>query len=282
MATLGEAHEERIDSAKGIKIFVRSWRPEAKPRAVVVICHGVNSHGGQYTWVARQFAAAGLAPFALDLRGRGKSEGERFYVEDVAEYVSDVANTIKLAKSRNPGLPVFLLGHSAGGVVSSTYVVDNQAELAGFICESFAFQVPAPGFALAAIKGISHIAPRLPVLKLKNEDFSRDPKAVAELNSDPLIAHEVQPAITVAALVRADERLREEFPKITLPVLIMHGTDDKATVCHGSQFFYDTAGSRDKTLKLYEGHYHDLFNDIGKEGVMADVKGWIDAHLPNA
>ena len=117
--------------------------------------------------------------------------------------------------------------------MSSVYTLENQSELAGFICESFAFQVPAPGFALAAIKGLSHIAPRLPVLKLKNEDFSRDPKAVEALNSDPLIAHEVQPAITVAALVRADERLREEFPLITLPVLIMHGTDDKATVCRG-------------------------------------------------
>jgi len=100
------------------------------------------------------------------------------------------------------------------------------------------------------------------------------------LNSDPLIAHEVQPAITVAALVRADERLREEFPRITLPVLIMHGTDDKATVCQGSQFFYDTVGSKDKTLELYEGHYHDLLNDVGKEGVVADIKAWIGRHLP--
>jgi alpha-beta hydrolase superfamily lysophospholipase len=190
-----------------------------------------------------------------------------------------VAGTIALAKSRNPGLPVFLLGHSAGGVVSSMYVLDNQAELTGFICESFAFQVPAPGFALAAIKGLSHIAPRLPVLKLKNEDFSRDPKAVEALNNDPLTAHEVQPAITVAALVRADERLREEFPRIKLPVLIIHGTDDKATVCHGSQFFYETVGSKDKTIKLYDGHYHDLLNDLGKEKVMADIKGWIDAQL---
>jgi alpha-beta hydrolase superfamily lysophospholipase len=92
----------------------------------------------------------------------------------------------------------------------------------------------------------------------------------------------VQPAITVAALVRADERLREEFPHITLPVLIMHGTDDKATVCHGSQFFYETVGSKDKTLKLYDGHYHDLLNDLGKEKVMADINGWIDAHLAPA
>jgi alpha-beta hydrolase superfamily lysophospholipase len=282
MTTLANASEERIDSAKGVKIFVRSWRPESKPRALVVICHGVNSHSGQYLWVGEQFAAAGHAVYALDLRGRGKSDGERFYVEDVADYVSDVAGTVALAKSRNPGLPVFLLGHSAGGVVSSVYVLDNQAELTGFICESFAFQVPAPGFALAAIKGLSHIAPRLPVLKLKNEDFSRDPKAVEALNHDPLTAHEVQPAITVAALVHADERLREEFPHITLPVLIMHGTDDKATVCHGSQFFYETVGSKDKTLKLYDGHYHDLLNDLGKEKVMADINGWIDAHLAPA
>ena len=282
MAMLANTHEEKIDSAKGAKIFVRSWSPESTPRAAMVICHGVNSHSGQYSWVGQQFAGSGFATYALDLRGRGKSDGERFYVEDVADYVSDVAGTVKLAKSRHPGLPLFLLGHSAGGVVSCVYVLENQAEVAGFICESFAFQVPAPGFALAAIKGLSHIAPRLPVLKLKNEDFSRDPTAVEALNNDPLTAHEVQPAITVAALVRADERLRDEFPRITLPVLIMHGTDDRATVCRGSQFFYETAGSKDKTLNLYEGHYHDLLNDVGKEGVMADINGWIDSRLPKA
>lgn len=272
--------EETFEGTGGLKIFFRSLRPQGKPRAVVVICHGVNSHGGQYAWAGEQLAKAGYAVYALDLRGRGKSEGERYYVENVAEYASDVAGTIKTAKSRDPGLPLFLLGHSAGGVVSSVYTLENQPELAGFICESFAFQVPAPGFALAAIKGLSHIAPRLPVLKLKNEDFSRDPKAVEALNSDPLTMGEVQPAVTVAALVRADERLREEFPRITLPVLIMHGTADKATVCEGSQFFYDTVGSKDKTLKLYKEHFHDLLADVGKEGVMADITGWIDKRIP--
>jgi acylglycerol lipase len=271
--------EETYEGVKGLKIFYRSWRPDEKPRAVVVICHGVNSHGGQYIWAAERLVSQGYAVYALDLRGRGRSEGERFYVEDVAEYASDVGGVIAIAKSRDPGVPLFLLGHSAGGVTSATYTLDNQHELAGFICESFAFQVPAPGFALAAIKGISHFAPRLPVLKLKNEDFSRDPKAVEALNNDPLIAHEIQPAITVAALVRADERLHEEFPTITIPLLIMHGTADKATVYHGSEFFYQTAGSKDKTLKLYEGHYHDLLNDYGKDDVMADIVGWIDKHI---
>jgi len=273
------ATEATFEGSGGLNIFYRAWEPADEPRAVVVICHGVNSHGGQYLWAADQLVASGYAVFALDLRGRGRSDGERFYVEDVADYVSDVAGTIAIAKARHPGLKLFLLGHSAGGVTSASYVLDHQAEIDGFICESFAFQVPAPGFALAAIKGLSHIAPRLGVLKLKNEDFSRDPEWVATLNADPYIKDETQPAATVAALVRADERMRVEFPTVTLPVLIMHGTADKATVCHGSEFFFETAGSADKTLKLYKDHYHDLLADLGKEEVMGDIKAWLEAHL---
>jgi alpha-beta hydrolase superfamily lysophospholipase len=280
LAKISAAREEKFESMGGVKIHLRSWQPSEAPRAVVVICHGFNAHGGMYLWVAEQLVDAGYAVYALDLRGRGQSEGERFYVENVSEYVSDIAGTVRIAKSRHPGKAVFLFGHSAGGVVSATYTLDNQAELAGFICEDFAFQVPAPGFALATIKGLSHVAPHLPALKLRNEDFSRDPKVVEALNSDPLIAHEVQPAMTIAALVRADERLKVEFPKITLPLLILHGTEDKVTVCHGSEFFHKTAGSKDKTLRLYEGYYHDPLADVGKETVMADVKAWLDKHVP--
>lgn len=276
----GSPKEETIDGKGGLRIFVRSWRPVSKPRAVVVICHGVNSHSGQYFWAAEQFVASGLAVYALDLRGRGKSDGERFYVDDVADYVGDLASLVRLAKGREPGLPVFLLGHSAGGVVSCTYCLDHQAELDGLICESFAFQVPAPDFVLAVIKGLSHLAPHAHVLRLKNEDFSRDPNVVQSMNQDPLIANEVQPTRTVAALVRADERLKREFPLITLPVFILHGTADKATRASGSQLFHDTAGSADKTLKLYDGHFHDLLNDLDKEVVMADIKAWIEKRLP--
>jgi alpha-beta hydrolase superfamily lysophospholipase len=117
------------------------------------------------------------------------------------------------------------------------------------------------------------------VLKLKNEDFSRDPQVVAEMNADPLIADESQPTLTVAAMVRADERLEREFPKIQIPVLIIHGTADKATKPAGSQQFFDNAGSTDKTLKLYEDHYHDLLNDTGREEVIGDIKGWIEARI---
>jgi alpha-beta hydrolase superfamily lysophospholipase len=272
--------EDRIDSSGGVKIFVRSWKPAGKPKTIVVLCHGFNAHGGLYVWAAEQLVAGGYSVYALDLRGRGKSDGPRFYVDKIGDYVDDLAATIRLAKMREPGLAVFLLGHSAGGVVSTTYALDHQSELAGLICESFAYRLPAPGFVLTMLKGLSSITPRLGVFKLKNEDFSRDPVVVAALNADPLIANESQPEKTAAALIRANERLKREFSRITIPVFILHGTLDKATVPAGSQEFHAAAGSRDKTLKLYEGHFHDLLADIGKEGVIGDIKTWIGKHLP--
>lgn len=272
--------EESFEGVAGYKIFTRSWRPASKPRGVVVVVHGFNSHSGYYQWVAEQLVGTGLAVYALDLRGRGKSDGERFYVAKFADYANDVAKLVAIAKQREPELPVFMLGHSAGGVVSCIYTLEHQSELAGLICESFAHEVPAPDFALAVLKGLSHLAPHAHVLKLKNEDFSRDPKVVEAMNNDPLIAHEVQPTQTVAEMVRADERLKKEFPLFTLPVLILHGTKDKATKPSGSQRFFDNTGSQDKTLRIYEGHYHDLLNDLDKEVVMGDIQSWLKAHLP--
>lgn len=272
--------EETLEGAGGIKIFFRSWRPDGKARGVVVIVPGFNAHSGYYAWVAEQLTAEALAVYAVDLRGRGKSDGERFYVEKFQDYVDDVSALVNRAKSREAGLPVYLLGHSAGGVVSCLYALENQSQLAGLICESFAFQVPAPDFALAVFKGLSHVAPHAHVLHLKNEDFSRDPNVVRTMNDDPLIANETQPTETLAEMVRADERLEKEFPRIKLPVLILHGTSDKAAKPSGSQLFYDTVGSTDKTLKFYEGGYHDLLNDTDKQRVTSDIRVWINAHLP--
>ena len=273
------AQEQKLPGTGGLGIVVRSWRPAGQARGVVAIVPGFNSHGGHYGWVAEQLVAAGYAVHAVDLRGRGKSDGERFYVQHFSEYLDDVDVMMKVARERDPGLPVVLLGHSAGGVVSCLYALAHQSELAGLVCESFAFQVPAPDFALAVLKGLSHIAPHAHVLRLKNEDFSRDPAVVAAMNADPLIAHETQPTQTVAEMVRADEHLKEAFPSFTLPLFIIHGTLDKATRPSGSQFFHDTAGSQDKTLKLYDGHYHDMLNDVGKETVMADITAWINKHV---
>ena len=122
--------------------------------------------------------------------------------------------------------------------------------------------------------------PHLPLYSLKNEIFSAIPDVVAAMNNDPLIANEKQPAETASEVLKAAARLKENMPKFNVPVFIIHGTDDKATRPAGSQYFYDNVGSEDKTLKLYEGGYHDLLNDIDKETVMADILAWVNERIP--
>ena len=263
-------------SEDGLSVFYRNWKSANQPKGLVVIAHGFNSHSGYYEWTAEQLASNNYEGYAIDFPGRGKSDGERYYIADYNAFVTELNKLVDIAQAAHPNLPTFLLGHSAGGVLSAVYTLGYQEKLSGFICESFAFQVPAPDFALAVLKGLSHVFPHAHVLKLKNEDFSRDQQVVDFMNNDPLIENEVQPTKTVQQLVLADERLKSEIPTIKLPVLIMHGTLDKATKPSGSQFFYDNTSSADKTLKLYEGHYHDLLNDIDKEVVMNDILDWLN------
>lgn len=271
--------EQRITHPDGTGINLHSWPASGSAKAVVVLQHGLNAHGGHLEWAAAQLNAAGYACYAVDLRGRGKSDGERYFVDDFDKYLSDLQLAFDRARAEHPGLPVFLIGHSAGGVIAACYALRHQAVLKGLICHSFAFRVPAPRFLLNLLQWLSGPFPRLKVLKLKNEDFSRDPAWVAMMNADPLIADERQPARTVGEMWKADKLLETAFPRITLPVLIIHGTEDHATQPGGSQFFFDTTGSADKTLNLYEGHYHDLLADTGKEEVMADIRGWLDARV---
>ncbi|UAY50887.1 alpha/beta hydrolase [Ferruginibacter albus] len=264
-------------AANGMNIFYRNWKPADTPKALVIIAHGFNSHSGYYQWTAEQLTDQDFEVYAIDFPGRGNSDGERYYIADYNEFVEDLDKLINIAQAAHPGLKIFLLGHSAGGVLSSVYSLKYQQKLSGFICESFAFQVPAPDFAIAALKGLSHVFPHAHVVKLKNEDFSRNKEVVDFMNNDPLIAHEVQPTKTMQQLAIADEKLKEEMPTIKLPLLILHGTLDKATKPSGSQYFYDNASSTDKTLKFYEGHYHDLLSDLDKEVVMGDILSWLNS-----
>lgn len=273
-------NEDTFEGVGGLKIATRSWRPEGSVRGIMILIHGFNSHSGYFAWAAEQFAGNGFAVYALDHRGRGKSEGERFYVEKFSDWLEDVDKLVDIARSENRGVPIYMLGHSAGGVIASSYVFEHQSEIAGLICESFAFDVGLPHLVQLALEGASYLIPHLPVYSLKNEIFSRDPNVIAQMNNDPLIANEKQPAETASEVLKAAARLGENMPNFNVPVFIIHGTEDKATRPEGSQYFYDNVGSADKTLKLYEGGYHDLLNDIDKELVMADILAWVNERIP--
>lgn len=272
-------NESSFEGVGGLKIATKSWKPEGKPKAVVILIHGFNAHSGYMEWPAEKFVAEGYAAYALDLRGRGNSEGERFYVEEFSDYLGDVHKLVEIARAEEPEAPIFVLGHSAGGVIATSYVFEHQADIAGLVCESFAFDVGLPHLVQLALQGVGYLAPHLHVFSLNNADFSRDAAHVERMNNDPLIAKESQPAETASEMLKAAERLKENMPEFKVPVFILHGTEDKATRPAGSQYFYENAGSTDKTLKLYEGHFHDLLADTDKELVMADILAWVNERV---
>ncbi|HEY0334057.1 MAG TPA: alpha/beta hydrolase [Stenotrophomonas sp.] len=278
----GPTRTEELIAGGERELFVRTWHPAQPARAVVAIVPGFSSHSGHYLWPAEQLTQRGYAVYAVDLRGRGKSSGTRFHVEKFDDYLADVDTMMALVGARDPGLPVFLLGHSAGGVVATAYALAHQRELSGLVCESYALAVPAPDAVLGFVRWISRYLPKLRVLKLPNKEFSRRPEVVAALEADPLIAGESQTALTVAQMLEGIDRLKRGFGNLTLPVLIMHGSADKVTLPKGSQLFYADAGAADKTLKIYEGHYHDLLSDLQHEIPMEDIARWLEAHLPGA
>jgi acylglycerol lipase len=271
--------ENFASNLDGTKIFFRNFRPTGPARALLIISHGFKAHSGLYAWAAEQLTKQGVSVYAIDHRGHGHSGGERYEVRDISEFVADLDQLVDLTRSREPGLPVFLLGHSAGGVMGCVYALEHQEKLAGFICESFALGVYAPGVALAALKALSRVLPHARVLDLKNKLFSRDPAVVRGLDLDPLIPQTKYPVGTVAAMVRGTERVKAGFASITLPLLIMHGSEDKVTEPAGSRLLYDHAGATDKTLKIYDAYFHDLLADVGKGRPMDDIVAWLDAHL---
>ncbi|OOQ56781.1 alpha/beta hydrolase [Mucilaginibacter pedocola] len=276
MQTTTNLKTSSFTGADGVRIFYRNWRVEGKPKALVLIVHGLNSHSAYYDQFALQLNEHQYEAYALDLRGRGRSNGERYYIADYHDVSKDIDQFYNIAVAAHRNVPVFLYGHSAGGVFASVFAADNQSKLRGLICASFAFRIPAPAFAVAFIKLLSYIIPHAKLVKLKNEDFSRDQAVTDRLNNDPLMENEVQPNKTMQQLFAASKYLEAQIPQIKLPLLILHGTADKATKPEGSQYFMEHAASADKQLKLYEGHYHDLLNDKYNGIVVRDIINWLD------
>jgi len=274
------AHAEgTFQGQGGIGLFEQSWRP-AEPRAVLVIMHGLKDHSSRYAETAEALARRGFAVHAFDLRGHGCSAGGRVWVDRFDQYVSDLAVFVDRVKAREPGKPVFVMGHSMGGAIVTTYVLTRKPDLKGLVLSAPALKPGADvsPFLIGTVGLFSAIAPGLGLLDLKNEDFSRDPAVVAAMSKDPLIQQGAGPARTASELLQALLEIGKNMEQVKLPFLVMHGTKDKLTNPEGSKELNARAGSTDKTLKIYEGLSHDLLHEPEKAQVLSDLTSWLDAH----
>jgi len=255
--------------------------PENERKAVVLLVHGLGEHSSRYEHVAKFLTSNGIGLETFDLRGHGKSDGRRAYINSFDEHLRDLDIFYKRVKERHPGTPVFLYGHSMGATIATLYVITRKTEFQGLLLSGILIKM-GDDISPLLIKMSSIIgtyAPRMKTTKLDSASISRDPRIVKNYDEDPLNYRAGIPARTGLELITAMNRIQAQMETITLPILIMHGSGDKMTDPGGSQELYDAASSKDKTIKLYNGFYHEIHNDPEKQQVFKDIEDWISSHI---
>ena len=264
------------------RLYWRARKPAGPARALLVLVHGVAEHIGRYEHVAAYFVGRGYAFYAFDQAGHGKSEGARGHINAFGDYLADLQRFITLAQEREPGLPTFLLGHSMGGLVSLAYGEQQPPELRGIIVSApgLRLAMPVPKWKRALGKALSGVMPTLAMANgIPPELLTHDPAiSGAYAQHDPLV-FKTATARWATEFFRTQVETLAAADRFTLPCLLMHGGDDRLVSPEGTRQFFAAAGSADKSLKIYDGFYHEIFNEIGKEKVFEDMRAWLEQHV---
>ena len=273
--------EAGFPGCEGNNLYYQNWLPTDKPKAVLLIVHGLAEHSGRYKNVINYFVPRGYAAYSFDYRGHGKSGGKRGYIERFSCYLDDLESFLDLVRSKHPENMIFIIGHSVGATIAATFAINHQNEFNGIILSGTTIK---PGASLSRVKIImanllSLILPKIGVDRLDASTISRDKTVVDAYINDPLVYRGRISARLGAELIKAMQNLTHQMPQIKLPLLIMHGTGDRLCDPEGSQILYQRVSSMDKTLKLYSGFYHEIFNEPGREQVFIDVEEWLDIHI---
>ena len=274
--------ELRHSEARGTsRLYRRSWLPEGDTRAVIVLVHGLGEHGGRYDYLAAHCNERGFAVHAIDHYGHGKSDGQPGFVERFSVYLDGVRALCDAVRAEHPDVPLFLLGHSMGGLIAAALLPDQQAQFRACVLSGPALKSDEepPALVMALIRLIAWLAPTAPLIGLDPAGVSRDAAVVRAYVSDPLVHHGKLSARLITEMSKAMRAALARAPDVTLPLLILHGDRDVLTSPQGSTEFHASAGSADKTLKFYPGLYHEIFNEPEKDAVLTDTTDWLEAHL---
>jgi len=273
--------EGKFEGCNNLSLYYQSWLPASEPRAVLLVVHGLAEHSGRYLNLVDHFVPRGYAVYGLDQRGHGKSPGLRGYVERFSYFVDDLKTFLGVVRSKHRDTRIFIVGHSVGGTIATACAVHHQDDFDGLILSGATLKAGASvssGLIMVA-RILSLLLPKMGLDVIDASAISRDKAVVDAYVADPLVYRGKIRARLGAELLKAMQILPGQMPKIDLPILIMHGTADRLSNPEGSEILYDRVSSGDKTLKLYDGFYHEIFNEPGREQVFADMEAWLDIHL---
>lgn len=265
-------------------IYYQCWEPESAPRALVLVAHGAGEHSARYQPLAQFFTRYSFAVAALDHNGHGYSEGRPGYVNAFDEYLFDLEKFHHLLAARYKDVPMFLFGHSMGGLITSKYLLQHQRDFVGGILSGPLIKTdlhPGP-VKMLLLRAAALLAPRLGMLKLNAEGVSRDPEVVRNYIEDPLVYHGKMSTRMLRELFAGMSAIQSGAARITLPMLMLHGGADVMTAPEGSRFLYEHISSSDKTLKIYPGLYHEILNEPERAEVMAEILVWCETRVDAA
>ena len=261
-------------------IFYQSWLPE-HPVATVILVHGYAEHSGRYAHAAAALNAGGYAVWALDHRGHGRSEGPRATVGRFGQFIADLETFVGLVRSQAPAGPLFMLGHSMGGLIGTLYAFEHQDQLAGLIMTSPGMKVDdgVSPLLLGLSAAISAVAPHLPVGPFDPSGVSRDPNVVAGYLNDPLNYKGGVKARLGREFTLATRGVLPRAPSLKLPILVIQGDADRLVSPAGTYAAFAAFGSADKTLKKYPGLYHEVLNEPEQAEILALIREWLDLRM---
>jgi alpha-beta hydrolase superfamily lysophospholipase len=267
------------EGTDGLRLYYRAWQPDGPPAAAMVLLHGLGDHSGLYPMVSDYFLPRGVAVRAPDLRGNGRSPGQRGYIGRWRELRDDLRCFLARVREEIPDAPLFLLGNSLGGLLALDFALEDPAPLRGVIAIApplGALGVPAPLLFLGRV--LSRVWPRFSLQTgMDLSGLSRDPAVVDEVLADPLF-HRRGTARLSTEVTATIARVQAAAPRFPLPVLVLHGEADRMVPPDGSRAFVARVGHPDKRLIVYPGAYHVLLADLDQDRVLADIAEWIDRH----
>ena len=275
----------RLAGVGGLELLWRWWRADSDPpAAVIVLVHGAGEHSGRYEHVAQRLVDDGYAVHALDHRGHGRSEGPRALIDRVNHAVTDLDALVSAAVQHESAasIPVLMVGHSMGAMIALRYALDHQHRLDGLALSGALAAIDAPAALRIVGQAISAVAPTLPLIALDPKLVSRDPKVVEAYRSDPLVHHGRLPARTVAEIATTTDAFPSRVHEITVPTLIMYGTEDRLCPPAGSEMLGERIGAADRRVIRYEGLYHEIFNEPERDAVLSDLSAWLGTRVARA
>jgi alpha-beta hydrolase superfamily lysophospholipase len=266
----------------GLALYYQGWQPDIAPQAGLVIVHGMGDHSGRYANLVGPLADVGIASYAFDLRGFGRSEGPRGHINSWREYREDLRLFLEMARRNLPGTPLFLFGYSLGTLVVLDYVIRDSQAVQGAVLSGVAVDPAGVGNPVQKMlaRVLSRIMPAFTIdLGGDYTAVTRDEAVIAQLHADPL-HHTRVSARWGTESMNVREWVCSRAADVNLPVLFVHGDDDRVNLLSGARRYLAEVGCADKTLLTYPGSRHETHNDLDHAQVAADIRAWILAHLP--